>query len=386
MNASPLRILHVITGLEGGGAETSLYRLLAQIGAGFSSQVVSLTTDRPMGDRIRELGIPVTALGLRPGLPDPRLLSGVRKALRRFHPHLVQTWMYHADLVGGLAAKMEHVPVVWNIRHTAGRMSDFKPATRLVVALNARLSHTLPVGVICNSTAGLQSHVNLGYAAEKMVIIPNGFELDIFHPDPAARKAVRREMGIPADTPLIGMCARYHPHKDHETFVHAAALLRQRNPVVQFLLWGQNIDWNNGTLAGWLDQYAVREAFHLLGYRTDSPSLAAALDVATLSSITEGFPNALGEAMACQVPCVATDVGDSAYILGETGRAVPPRNPRALAEAWGALLALPRPERETLGQAARKRITGQFDIRKTTAAYEQLYRDIIGSTSGGNLK
>jgi glycosyltransferase involved in cell wall biosynthesis len=379
MAETPIRVAHVIAGLGVGGAEMSLLKLLTALDRDeFPAEVISLTGDAPLGERIRLLGIPVHALDLAPGRPDPRLVLRLAAQLRRSQPDLVQTWMYHADFIGGLAARLAgSPPVVWNVRHTFTNMDAFKPGTRLVVRLNAHLSRSLPARIVCNAEAGRASHAAIGYDAAKMVVIPNGFDLDAFRPDPQARRDVRRELGLGEGTPLVGLCARFHPDKDHHTFFRAAALLHARLPDVHFLLWGKGVDEDNPAISAWLDEGDLRGVARLLGPRDDSPRLAAALDVAALSSASEAFPTVVGEAMACEIPCAVTDVGDAADIVGETGRVVPPGDPAALAEAWQSLLALPAAERRALGQQARQRVFARFDLKQTAAAYARLYRDII---------
>jgi len=376
-----MRILHVIADLNAGGAEMALYKLLSYLDLrDFPAQVVSLTGDEPLGDEIRALGVPVIGLGMKAGVPDPRLVTRVREQILRFRPDLVQTWMYHADFVGGIAAKLSGNPVVvWNIRHTLVRSSDVKRSTLFVARANAVLSRRIPARIICCANAALESHVALGYAREKMIVISNGFDLESFRPDPAARSEVRAMLGVDDSVPLIGMCGRFDPQKDHHNFLAAAGVLHTRLPNAQFVLWGKGMDRENPLLSAWIAEQGLDHVVHLLGFRTDSSRLHAALDVATLSAAYgEAFPNVVGEAMACAVPCVVTDVGDGAHIVGETGRSVPPGNPEALAAAWAELLSLPAAERRALGNEARNRIEDLFSLEKMGAAYAGLYRDIIG--------
>jgi glycosyltransferase involved in cell wall biosynthesis len=373
------RILHIITSLDVGGAQVSLLRLLSHLGDQFTSEVVSLTTENIIGKQIRELGIPVHALGLRPGVPDPRLVTRLAGVIRRFQPDLIQTWMYHADLSGGLAARIAgSPPVIWNIRHSLGNLRDLKSSTRLVVKACALASHCLPVKIICNAQAGLRSHAAVGYDIVKMLVIPNGFDLEEFHPDLHARLSVRHELGLPDETILIGLCGRFHPQKDHENFLQAAGILHRNNPEIRFVLWGKDVYLENTIFQQWISHYGLGECVHLLGPRTDSPRLNAALDIATLSAaFGEAFPNVVGEAMACEVPCVVTDVGDAALIVGDTGKVVPVRSASSLADAWEEMLIMPYQERILLGKNARKRMVEHFSLKKTTAAYAGLYQDII---------
>ena len=192
-------------------------------------------------------------------------------------------------------------------------------------------------------------------------------------------------LGVDDSIPLIGMCGRFDLQKDHHNFLAAAGVLRALLPDAQFVLWGKGVDRENPLLSTWIAEEGLAPAVHLLGFRTDSSRLNAALDIATLSAAYgEAFPNVVGEAMACAIPCAVTDVGDAAYIVGETGRVVPAGDPEALAAAWAELLSLPAAERSALGAQARERIEEVFSLEKMGAAYAQLYRDIIGDADGAD--
>jgi glycosyltransferase involved in cell wall biosynthesis len=377
MNAEPIALMHVIVGLDIGGAEMVLYRLLTQLDrARFAAHVVSLRDIGPVGRCLMADGWPVYALGMRSGgvaaLPSALVrLVGLMRTLR---PRVVQTWMYHADLLGGLAAKLAGgIPVAWNLRQSNLAPQFNKRSTLLLIRACALLSHGLPARIVCGSEAARRAHARLGYARTKMCVIPNGFDLALFKPDAEARVAVRQELGLAADTPLIGVMARFDPQKNHRTFVAAAGLLHAHCPTVHFLLCGGGVTWENRALAAWIDGAGLRARCHLLGEREDMPRLTAALDVATLSSRGEGFPNALGEAMACGVPCVATAVGDVPQIVGPTGVVVPPGDAAALAAGWRAMLALGLAGRQRLGQAARRRIAERYSLPAVAAADERLY-------------
>jgi glycosyltransferase involved in cell wall biosynthesis len=377
-----VKIVHLATGLGMGGAEMTLLNLLAHLDdADFENEVISLSTDEPLGERIRRLGVPVHALGMKPGATSPAGFFRLAAHLRRSHPDLIQTWMYHADFLGALAAPLAgNPPVIWNLRVTLADIRELKPATRLVVRANVWLSHRIPKRIVCCAEAARDHHAAIGYDRARMTVIPNGFDLSGFAPDPAARTRLRTSLGLPPNTPLVGMAARFHPQKDHKNFVQAATLLHAEMPQVYFVLWGKDVDTRNAEFSGWLDEAGLHGVVHLLGLRSDAAELTAALDLATLTSAYgEAFPRVLGEAMACGVPCVSTDVGDASAILGETGRVVPARNPQALAQAWGALLRLPPAERQALGAAGRKRVETSFRVEKMAAAYAGLYRDIIAA-------
>lgn len=373
-------ITHIITGLSAGGAETVLYKVLKALqNEQFEFRVVSLTNFDPIGRKIQELGIPVTALGMRRGRLNPKILIKLATLLKQPKPDLVQTWMYHADLIGGVVAKtLRNVPLVWNIRHSNLDKKSNKRSTLLIALICAKLSGRLPVKIICCAEKSKKIHVTLGYDYKKIVVIPNGFDVTHFTPNQESKHEVRKELGLPLSTRLIGMIARFHPQKDHENFIKAAAAFNKSQPDVHFVLCGENIKWTNSKLCKLIKKDSLQKNFHLLGVREDVDRITASLDIATLSSSSgEGFPNVIGEAMCCGIPCVVTDVGDSAYIVGDTGVVVPPQDPYALAKGWEQLLSLPLKQRIRLGKRARRRITKNFDLQLMAKKYEKLWLSTI---------
>ncbi len=353
-----------------------LLRLVERLRGAFDQQVISLTDCGPVGERIVGVGVPVKTLGMRRGVPNPLAVVRLAGMIRRLGPDVVQTWMYHADLLGGMAARLAGTrAVAWNIRHNELSNEESAWLTRRVVSLCARLSGRIPMRIVCCSHAAMRTHVALGYEPSRFVILPNGFDLDRFRPDAGAR--VREELGIPESAPLIGLIARFHPQKNHALFFAAAGLLHARRPDVHFVLAGRGVDPENREIVRWIRNAGTGEVTHLLGERDDVPRLTAALDISTSSSSWgEAFPNVLGEAMACGVPCAATDVGDAALIVGDTGRIVPRDDPQALARAWEELLSLPEGERRALGRAARARIREHFDMNAVAERYAALYREL----------
>jgi len=369
------RLLHVITGLPRGGAEMMLYKLLARIDRDrFEPAVVSLRGEGPVGARIRDLDVAVDSLGAEGPLGAVASLVRLRRAVVRFSPHVVQTWLYHADLLGGLAARLGgSPPVVWGIRMSRVDREAFRASTVAIARLCAWLSPLLARQIVCCSEAGRQAHAAFGYDASKMTVIPNGFDTEQFRPDGNARRSVREALGLPADSRLVGMVARTDPHKDHPTFLSAAAAVCRRIPDVHFILVGLGTEAANAELGRQVEATGIAERFHRLGARDDVPALTASFDVAVSSSIGEGFSNAIGEAMACGVPCVVTDVGDSAWVVGETGRVVPPRDAQALGAAITDVLSLPPDAYAELGAAARRRVVENFAIGDVVRRYENLY-------------
>lgn len=357
-----------------------LYKLLSHATEGhFAWEVVSLTDRGQMGDSIEALGVPLHTINMRRGVPSPTGLMRLAGLLRARQPSLIQTWMYHADLLGGLIGKLTSTaPIVWNLR-ASNLFWETDKNTFAVLKACAFVSAKIPTKIISCSEDALHFHARLGYQQEKIIVIPNGFDLTVYNIDFAARDNVRRELGLAPETPLIGLVARFNPYKDQHNFIQAAALLKREMPTVQFVLCGNGISWDTQELAQWITAAGLRDSFHLLGRRADVSRLTAAFDIVASSSMGEGFPNVLGEAMACGVPCVATNVGDSALIVGETGIIVPPKDPQALAAGWRKILTMSRAEREKLGLLARQRIEENFSLTAVVKRYENLYSELLAS-------
>ena len=378
-----MKVVHIITSLKMGGAEVMLLRLLQQLrGGDYDPYVIGLSTPGDISDQLTELGIPVEALGTRKGVPDPATLWSIASTMRRVRPDAVQTWMYHSDLAGALAARLAgNPPVAWGLHHSNLSPEFIKRSTLWTAKACARLSHYLPAAVVCCAESTKQLHADFGYDAGKLLVIPNGFDLDVFRPDPAARAEIRQELGIPHETPVIGMLARFHPQKDHRNFVRAAGLIRREREDVRFLLCGWSMDWDNSELVSWVDEAGIRDRIHLVPRRPDANRVQASLDVGVLSSQGgEAMPLTIGEAMACGVPCAVTDVGDAALLVGDTGRVAPPRDPNALAAACLELLTLSADERARLGRAARARIAERYSLSRIAAEYARLHEQLAART------
>jgi glycosyltransferase involved in cell wall biosynthesis len=370
-----MKIVHVITGTGLGGAEVMLDTVLRALGPGYASQVVSLQPLGPVGERMRARGVAIDTVGMRAGVPDPRAVLRLTRLLRGIGPDLVHTWMYHADLVGGIAARLAGVRrVAWAIHNSTLDPGVVKASTRAVVRACAALSGRVPDAILCCSDVARRIHVGYGYPDPRIEVIPNGLDIGRFAPDPHARHRLRAELGIAPEAPLVGLVARWDPQKNHAGFLRAAAAVRAARPETRFVLAGTRIEDGNPELAALVGAHGLRDAVRLLGPRDDVPQLMAGLDLLVSASVYgEAFPIVLGEAMACGVPCVATDVGDSALIVADTGRIVPPSDDAALAGAIVALLGATPEARRALGERARERIAGNFDIERVARRYEAFY-------------
>jgi glycosyltransferase involved in cell wall biosynthesis len=371
------RVLHVITGLGSGGAEMMLNKVLKSTCETVESGVVCLMKTDVNAARIEALGIPVHCLGMERGrLPGPVVARALLRATAEFRPTVIQGWMYHGNLAASFAASRQKPKprLIWNIRQTLYGLHLEGRLTRWIIRLGAWLS-TRPDTIIYNSRVSAQQHQAMGYAGRRSIVIPNGFDLMAYFPDSAARDAVREEFRLPQDALLIGQVARFHPMKGHALLLRAAQRVVSRYPNARFVLIGSNISRQNPEIAAQLDALNLQDHVVLAGERTDIPRLAAAMDIAvSASGWGEGFSNAVGEAMAAGVPCVVTDVGDSAAVVGETGRVVPPGDAEALAAAICELLALAPEGRQQLGRDARARVREMFSIEHVGGLYLDLYQ------------
>jgi glycosyltransferase involved in cell wall biosynthesis len=373
-----LRIVHLITGLGTGGAETMLEKLLNTMDRSrFDNRVVSLSTEGVIGPRLRAHGIEVTSLGMGRGLRDFAAMRKLGRVLRQFRPDVLQTWLYHSDLLGLIAGRLNRTPhIVWNVRCSAIEAADFSLASR-ITRWTLRPLSPFPSAVIFNSLAGAQVHQREGYSPRQVFIIPNGFDLSLFRPNPEARAAMRREFGFESKTLVIGHVGRFHPMKDYRSLLNALAKVCAQYADVRAILAGASITLDNEWFRHLFSELQLGGRIQLLGERSDIPRLANAFDIAVLSSYSEGFPNVIGEAMACGVPCVATDVGDARWIIGETGRIVPAQNSDALAKGIEELIQLGMGGRRQLGDAARERIAREFSLPMVVRKYENLYSQLV---------
>lgn len=368
-----IKIIHLITDLDTGGAEMMLYKLITNMDkTEFTNVVVSMMNKGTMGESIEKHNIPLYCLNLKRGILSINSLRTLYKIIKNEKPDIIQTWLYHADFLGLIISKMSKIPLVWNIRCSELRKEDHSTRLFFLIKFLAKNS-SYPKSIIANSKAGPLFHEKMGYNMRNWAVIPNGFDLDAFSPSKDAKTKLCAELGISPVTQIIGLVARYDPMKDHSNFLRAASLLHQQKPDVHFVMVGRGVDNQNQVLIQEITLLGLNNIIHLLGERRDINTVYSALDIAVSASYSEGFSNTIGEAMACKVPCVVTDVGESANIVGNTGRVVPPSNPCLMAKAMHDLLNLNKNEREALGFAARSRIIEKFSIGIVCKQYEALY-------------
>lgn len=377
----PIRVTHVIPGLEVGGAEMMLYKLLsASDRERFEPSVISLSDLGALAPRIADLGVPVSALQMTRGRLQARPLGRLARRLAARRPDVVHTWMYHADLLGGAMARATgRAKVIWGLRGSVDAQLS-KRSSRMAARACTHASRWLPDRVVSCSERLAEMHIELGYDPARMMVIPNGFDLSLFKPDAELRALSRRELDADGEVRLVGLVGRYDPQKDHRTFLRAARELAGARADVRFVIAGPGVDSANGELARMIAELQIGERCHLLGALEDPRGVLNSLDVLVCSSAYgEGFPNVIGEAMACRVPCVTTDVGDAARIVADTGRVVAIGDWGALAREVLALLELEPGARDELGALARARIERDFSLPIVARRFEELYKELCGT-------
>jgi glycosyltransferase involved in cell wall biosynthesis len=377
-----LRVLHITTGLGNGGAEAVLHGLVTGDRSGTHHEVVSLTDSGFYGERLERAGIRVHALHLPRGRVTLSALLRLRQIIRAARADRVQTWMYHANLVGGVLAKLAGVRVIWSVHHSDLDPEKVSLLTRLIASLGARLSALVPERIVYCSATSARVHETLGYRASRSVVINNGVDVQRFAPDEIARARLRAEWGFDEHQLLIGMVARWDPLKDHASLLAGFVVARSRLPPnCRLLLVGPGMDAANTELASLVERHGLCGHVVLAGLRADVPAVMNALDLHVLSSSGEAFGNVTVEAMACGVPAVVTSVGAGAEIVGDTGWIVPPKAPQDLGGAMVSAVALMSSvsDWQRRRQACRARVLGYFSLNQMVDSYHAVW---LGKPAG----
>jgi len=371
-----MKIMHIITDLDTGGAEIMLCKLLGsmQDDVMMDSFVISLMGRGKITEQIEALGGKVETLGLKKGeRPGWQTIKKLRRIVRMYNPDVIQGWMYHGNIAATMAVFSywpisKKVKLFWNIRQTLYNIDSEKLQTRWLIVLGRWLSF-LPHNIIYNSNLSLEQHIAIGYSVKNNSMIPNGFDLEKFRPDQDRYQEFRKELGISERTLLIGHISRLHPMKDHTTLLKAIDRVTKETSdskeiqSVLFLLVGHGVSRGLST----------NSSIHFLGERSDIPRIMSALDVLVSSSAWgEGFPNVIGEAMASETPCVVTDVGDSAYIVGKYGKVCPIGGDQCIAKNLLQFI-MNDSQRKKLGQQSRKRIEKYYSIDKIKKEYLKVW-------------
>ncbi len=372
-----MKILHVINRVGAAGAEIMLLNLVLRLkNYNFDQEILTLMPDGVLIKNFQANGIKVKDVGMRKGVPSPRAIFRLNKVITQAKPDVVHGWLYHASLAATLATP-KTIPVIWGIHHSLTGLAQEKWLTRIIIKTGSRLKKRIARYVFVSKTSQKQ-HVEIGYPSEQSETIPNGFDLFRFRPDESVRQAVRNGWGFVDEDIIIANAARYHPMKNHMGLVRSFSKLAKRFHNVKLVLMGRGIDDNNVELKTFVAEEMLENQVFLLGERRDVECLMNAFDLYVSASLYgEAFPLVIGEAMACGVPCVATDIGDCRDIIDNTGRLVRPGDDAGLMQAMGELISLTAKQRRELGYAARQRIEAYYSLDMISNKYADLYKRLI---------
>ena len=373
----PMRILYIIPTLRRGGAEAVLYALLARLDPTVvAPAVVTLLPGGALEPAVRALGISVTTLDVRRnGL---KALWTLRCIVRAMQPDIIHGWLVHGNLAARCAqwlGRRPAIPVIWSIHQSLSDWAHESPMTRRLIQWAAWWAK--PVTILYCSRRSAEQHERLGYPSHRRFVIPNGFDAERFVPQPAARTAIRSTLRIDPDIPVVGHVARFHPQKGQFAFIEAARRFLQVQGDARFIMAGDDITLGNPVLKHAIAQTGAADRFSLLGPRDDIECIYNACDLVAVTSTTEAFPQVLGEAMACGVPCATTDVGDAGEIVSALGRVVPVDDADAMVVAWEQLLRERRSSGVQCAEQLRRSILERFSIESLVRQYMRLYQHVL---------
>lgn len=373
-------ILHIISGLGNGGAEGVLYRLCISTVEKYNHKVISLTTNGKYGTLLQKNGIEVIELGLNKNFfKNIKKIIILYRIIKNSSPDIIQTWMYHADLIGGILGRMAGIKnIYWNIRHTNLDKKKSKITTRLISKACSILSYYLPKKIICCALSSQKIHEEIGYDKNKFFIIPNGYDLNIYKSFIANTKLID-EYNINKNIPILGMVGRYDSQKNHTGLLNSLYLLKNEGIEFKFLLVGRDINLNNKLLNEEINNLNLENNIILLDQQNNIANIMNMLDIHVLSSsFGEAFPNVIAEAMACSTPCISTNVGDAALIIADTGWVTPPMNDIELARAIKDAIFQFKNNKElwkNRKKRCREHILNNFSINKMILNYYKIWGD-----------
>jgi len=364
------KIVHIIVGLNSGGAEAVLYRLITSDTFNIH-EVIVLTNKGFYGDKLIKFGIKLHILNASIGVES---LVALYKYMENINPDIVQTWMFHANLIGGLVAKLAGIKrIFWGIHAANIKLLPVK--TRFIVRLSALLSYVIPTKIICCGTQAKQVMSDNLYCKSKLSVIYNGYDTDVFSPfcNTVDRNKLVRD--IHKNSCLIGFVSRWDVYKDVPNLLSALKVVVDHGIKVKCLFAGEGLNDNNSELYNLIESQGLSEYVVLLGTINDIPDLMRTIDICLLSSISEAFPNVLAESMACGTPCITTDVGDAEVIVGETGWLVPHSNHTELANAVIDAVSKMKDKQKWIQRRkeSRERIVNNFSINKMVNNYVKMW-------------
>lgn len=370
----PTRVLHIITGLDLGGAERSLVNLLgATKGDDVEHVVLSLSDLGHYGPELQTMGFAVYALNLRTPRGLLIALVRLRKLITQISPNVIQGWMYHGNIIASLAnfIMRSSLPIIWNIRQSLYDINSEKISTRVVIILLKLISYRAYC-IIYNSNQSRDHHESFGFNKKNSLVISNGFDVSRWRPSRRRRKIFREEIGLSENDPVVGFVGRYHLQKDVPTFLRACAIAMNENPDLHVVIVGEGLTSANPALGSFIARLPSQRT-HMLGARTDIETVFSGLDFFCLSSSSEAFPNVLGEAMACAVPSIVTNVGECAAMVPKADYVVAVGDYMTMAKKIVEFSNMKQECRNIIGQTLRRRIKIFYSLQSTIDAYEKLY-------------
>lgn len=359
----PETILFLCRSLERGGAERQLVVLATALARrGHTVSVTVLYGGGALEAELAMAGVRCIHLNKRGRWDVLPFLFHLGRLLRAERPSLLLSYLSVPNILATLLKPLlPDTRLVWGVRASKMDWTRYDKLSHLAWWLECRLSRFADL-IIANSRAGRDEAIASGFPADRIHVVVNGIDTHRFRPERAMRDQLRAEWGVLSHEILVGMAARLDPAKDHGTFLRAAAQIAQSRPDVRFVCIGDGAEPRQSDLRQLAESLGLSSRLIWAGARDDMTAVYSAMDIAASSSCSEGFSNVIAEAMACERPCVVTDVGDSAWIVGKPGQVVPASNPTALAEALLRLIDLPDDDRATLGRAARARVVTEFSV------------------------
>jgi len=369
--------------MEVGGAEVQMSVLARNLGPNFEVRVFTLYARGPLAQEFQDAGISVASADKR-GRWD--LIGPYRRLVRllkQFRPEIIHSFLAPPNVFAALAKPSQPgCHLVWGFRASNMDFDRYDWSHRTAEWLQRRLVHRVD-RIVTNSQAGRAFSESLGFPEDRQMVIRNGIDTEKFSPNPASGKKLREDWSIASDVHLVGLAARLDPMKDHGTFLQAAALAARTNPSMHFVCVGEGAADYRAGLQTQASQLGLNDRLTWAGHHHDMNAVYNALDVSTLTSaFGEGFPNAVGEAMACGKPCVVTDVGDAADVVGETGFHVPAGDHEALAKKWAELANENSDGRESRSTACRTRVVEKFTVEAMSEAHRILYAQLASEKPG----
>lgn len=374
-----MKIVHVITGLNNGGAEAVLYRL-CKYDKNNKHIVISMMDNGKYGELLKNENINVYTLDMPAGKLTFNGIINLYKIIKKLKPNVVQTWMYHANLIGGIVAKIAGIKkIVWGVRHSNLDKTHNKKSTILIAKILGKISNKVPTDIIFCAEKSYEVHNSIGYKCKNMKVVSNGYELNKFYPNNRVIQNLKNEFELNDTKNIIGFVARFNELKDHDNLLHSLQLVKKNEIDFKCILVGTNMINTNRELINMIKKYDLFEHIILLGERSDIPDIMNLLDIHVLSSCSEAFPNVLCEAMACGTPCVTTDVGDASFIIGDTGYIVPIKDPTLMAQKIIEMLYEKENNIlvwENRKSKCNKRIVENFSIEKMIENYQVVWNNL----------